>query len=84
MKADPAKIKLAEKMFRYFSKGDKKSPRNVILAILAVLYVLSPFDIVPDWFPIIGWLDDAGILGTLLYFLLRKPTDDNSSDKPLQ
>lgn len=29
------------------------------------LYLLSPLDISPDIFPIIGWLDD-GILATLL------------------
>lgn len=29
------------------------------------LYLLSPFDISPDVFPIVGWLDD-GVLATLL------------------
>ena len=46
---------------------------TIILIILAVLYILNPFDILPDM--IIGWglLDDAVILGFLLrYFYNRK------------
>ncbi len=33
-----------------------------LLLALAIIYVLSPVDIVPDAMPIVGWLDDAGII----------------------
>lgn len=33
------------------------------LLILAVVYVVLPIDAVPDFIPVIGWLDDAGVLG---------------------
>ena len=36
---------------------------NIILVILAVLYVLSPYDILPDMLVGWGWLDDLAILG---------------------
>jgi len=46
---------------------------NIILVILAVLYVLSPYDIVPDMLVGWGWLDDLAILGFLWrYFYLKK------------
>lgn len=48
---------------------------KVILIILAVLYVLSPYDILPDFIIGWGWLDDLAILGFLfryLYFNKRK------------
>ena len=46
---------------------------NIILVILAVLYVLSPYDIVPDMLVGWGWLDDLAILGFLRrYFYLKK------------
>ena len=48
---------------------------KIILIILAVLYVLSPYDILPDFIIGWGWLDDLAILGLLfryLYFNKRK------------
>ncbi len=30
--------------------------------VLAILYLLSPIDVLPDVFPIVGQLDDLGIL----------------------
>ncbi len=45
---------------------DPRAPKAAKLtAILAVLYVLSPIDFVPDFVPVLGWLDD-GIVATLL------------------
>ena len=36
--------------------------KRVIIALLALLYVLSPLDLIPDFIPVIGWLDDLGVL----------------------
>ena len=41
---------------------------QIILIILAVLYILNPFDILPDMMIGWGWLDDAVILGFLIRF----------------
>lgn len=35
------------------------------VVIGSALYLLSPFDISPDFLPIIGWIDD-GVIATLL------------------
>ncbi len=46
------------------------TPRNTVLAILALLYVLSPLDLIPDWvFPFVGWLDDLGILSLVALWI---------------
>jgi DnaJ like chaperone protein len=46
---------------------------KIILIILAILYLLSPYDILPDFIVGWGWLDDLGILGLLFrYFYLLK------------
>jgi len=37
-----------------------------LLALFAVLYGLMPVDLVPDTLPIIGWLDDIGVIALIL------------------
>lgn len=37
----------------------------------AALYVVWPLDLIPDWIPILGWLDDLGVVGFVAWFLVR-------------
>lgn len=47
---------------------DPRTPKSAKLAVvLAVLYVVSPIDLVSDFIPILGWLDD----GVIAYLLLQ-------------
>ena len=41
-----------------------------ILAVLVALYVLSPIDLMPDWFALLGWIDDVGLLALGIPLLL--------------
>ena len=40
---------------------------NPLILVLGILYVLSPIDFIPDVIPVVGWLDDIGVLGYLGY-----------------
>jgi uncharacterized membrane protein YkvA (DUF1232 family) len=55
----------------YFASRDKRTPWYAkALAILVVAYAVSPIDLVPDFIPVVGYLDDlilipAGVALTL-------------------
>ena len=41
-----------------------------------IIYMLSPFDIIPDFLIGLGWLDDIfAIIATVILFLLSIPSD---------
>ena len=50
---------------------------KIILAILGLTYALSPYDLVPDFFVGLGWIDDivilAVVIGILWYFKVELP-----------
>ncbi len=42
-----------------------------ILLVLAIAYLLFPFDFVPDIAAIVGWLDDLGLNILALWYVLK-------------
>ncbi len=44
--------------------GKNKKGLSWVFLILAVIYILSPIDIIPDLIPVLGWGDDF-IVGAL-------------------
>ncbi len=61
-----------------------KHPQTPVLAKvllgLAVGYVLLPFDLIPDFIPVIGHLDDLVIVPGLVYLALKLIPDDVMAD----
>ena len=58
------RIKLFLRMIRAYANGEyRELPWKTVLIILAsILYFLNPFDLIPDFIPGIGYLDDASIM----------------------
>ncbi|MDY3529010.1 DUF1232 domain-containing protein [Riemerella anatipestifer] len=52
------------------SKQYKPSVKNVLLP--ALVYIISPIDILPDFIPAIGVVDDLGILALVLPLLMKE------------
>ena len=60
-------------MVRYFRDRDA-SWIGKLFVLAALAYVVSPVDAIPDAIPVIGWLDDVGVL-TLLVAAMWKVVD---------
>lgn len=44
---------------------------SLFLAVVGILYVLSPIDIIPDYFVLVGWIEDI-LIGVLSVILIKK------------
>ncbi len=71
LKSVAGSLKQELKAYRLVMK-DRRTPRAAkILLGTAVGYALLPFDIIPDFIPVIGHLDDALILPVLVIIALK-------------
>jgi uncharacterized membrane protein YkvA (DUF1232 family) len=78
LKVDPD---FFDKIFQLFSlvsdavQGRYKAPWLTIITIVgALLYVVSPIDAIPDFIPVLGWLDDISIVALILPGIQRDLT----------
>ncbi len=47
----------------YSSKEYQKTPwKTLLLAVAGIIYFVSPLDLIPDFIPVIGYLDDISVL----------------------
>jgi uncharacterized membrane protein YkvA (DUF1232 family) len=48
----------------YINGNYREVPKGSIIAIIgALIYFLSPIDLIPDFIPVIGYIDDIFVLG---------------------
>ena len=65
----------------WFACKDARTPRFAkALAIFTVGYALSPIDLIPDFIPVLGFVDDAIILPGLIWVVLRMIPPEVMSD----
>jgi uncharacterized membrane protein YkvA (DUF1232 family) len=53
-------------IYDQYRKLIRESKFRWLLIVGSALYILSPFDISPDFLPIVGWIDDGLVLTVLL------------------
>lgn len=56
----------------WFAYRDPRTPwLPKIISMLAVAYALSPIDLIPDFVPVLGFLDDAVLLPAMIWLAVR-------------
>ena len=73
MKAKAVPVRKKRRLFSpeililYYALRDERTPFYAKLpALISLLYLLSPIDIIPDFIPFVGYLDDLVIVPLLL------------------
>jgi len=61
-----------EVMTLWFACRDPRTPWYArVLAMLIVAYALSPIDLIPDFIPVLGYLDELILLPVGIYLVLK-------------
>ena len=47
--------------------------KKALVIFGTAIYLVSPIDLIPDVIPILGWLDDIGVLALAANYLAKKP-----------
>ena len=56
----------------WFACRDPRTPwLPKIICMLAVAYALSPIDLIPDFIPVLGYLDDAILLPAMIWLAVK-------------
>ncbi len=66
-----AELKILFSLLKDYKSGEYRAvPWGTIAAIVTtLLYVLSPVDLIPDFIPILGFVDDAAVVAACLAFI---------------
>ncbi len=65
-------IRVYQRIFRH-----PRTPRRARWLLGAAIgYGLSPIDLIPDWIPVLGYVDDALIVPLLVWLALRQVPAD--------
>jgi len=57
-------------LYLAYKRKDVPILAKILIAII-IAYALSPIDLIPDFIPILGYLDDLIILPVLIYFAIK-------------
>ena len=72
--------KRGRQLWDYFNSGNVSGTEKV-LVVAALLYLISPVDLVPDWLPVAGLLDDVGVATLVLDYVLKRVDETKGGKK---
>ena len=78
-----------EKIYDLLTSGQLNT-RDKAIIVGALLYFINPFDLLPDITPLLGFIDDMGVIGLVYRYLTNRsfevtgepmPEDDKKKDE---
>ncbi len=45
---------------------------TTLVVLFSIAYVIFPFDLIPDYIPVLGWIDDGAVLYLMLMRLVKE------------
>lgn len=70
------RIRTAIGLYRFAAKDARTPTMAKVLPWLSLVYLVWPIDLIPDLLPILGQLDDLGIMILLFIWALRLIPED--------
>ncbi len=64
-------LQKAKELYTFFKSPDISAQEKVMVSG-ALLYIVTPLDLMPDGIPLIGWLDDMGVASFALQYVHDK------------
>jgi uncharacterized membrane protein YkvA (DUF1232 family) len=71
LKSIAAKLKTEFEFYKRLQQHPQTPKLAKFFLWLAIAYTLLPFDLIPDFIPVLGQLDEVVIIPLLLYFALK-------------
>ena len=57
--------------------GSGKSWSSIFIAVLGIIYIISPVDLIPDYWVLVGWFEDI-LIGLLSFLFIKKGLEGES------
>ena len=72
---DTKLVKRGRQLWDRLNSGNVSTAEKLVI-IAALLYLISPVDLISDAIPVLGWLDDLGVAGIALNYVLRRVDEE--------
>lgn len=75
---------IVESFYNWYRSQIRNPKYRWIILLGTLLYLVSPIDILPDFIPILGWIDDGIVLTLLMTEITRLITEHRNRDHQIQ
>ena len=73
-------VRRGRQLWNYLNSGKVSHTEKAVL-LLALLYLVSPIDLVSDAIPVLGWLDDLGVATLALNYVTSRMDEKRGEAK---